>query len=63
MSSFSFQQIFSFDGEGESEAEDTHERPPWLGPPDDELGVCIHQGIVIGRSQRAVGAGTLWCHA
>lgn len=29
---------------------------PWFGPPDEELGVCVPQGLVLGRSERAVVA-------
>ncbi len=33
-----------------------HVRPTWFGPPEDELGVCVPQALVVGRSERAVVA-------
>jgi hypothetical protein len=48
----SFQQIFGFRSAGEPDEEPV----PWFTPPEDELGVAVHQGIVIGRSERAVVA-------
>lgn len=31
-------------------------RPLWFGPPEQELGVVVPQGVVLGRSDRAVVA-------
>ncbi len=43
-------------GEDEPSEVTEHTRPTWLGPPDDELGVCVPQALVLGRSENAVVA-------
>jgi hypothetical protein len=52
-----FIDMFSF-GQDEEESASPEEprRPPWFGPPDDELGVVVPKGVVLGRSDRAVVA-------
>jgi hypothetical protein len=58
----SFTEVFGF-AEGEPEQPGEPLRPPWLGPPDDELGVAIPQGIVLARSGRgAVGLSHAIAH-
>lgn len=42
-------------GEGEEPPEE-FVRPPWLGPPDDELGVAVPLGMVVGRSEQGAVA-------
>lgn len=36
------------------ESEEQSVQPPWSGPPEAELGVCLPFSIVIGRSENAV---------
>jgi hypothetical protein len=36
--------------------EPTFVQPDWMGPPEDELGVCVPQSLVLGRSERGVVA-------
>lgn len=52
-----FVDVFSF-GEPDEEPEQPEETvsPSWWGPPEDELGVAVPQGAVIGRSERGVVA-------
>jgi hypothetical protein len=58
----SFTEVFGF-AEGEPEHPAEPVRPPWLGPPDDELGVAIPQGIVLARSERgAIGLSHAIAH-
>ena len=58
----SFTEVFGF-AEGEPERPGEPLRPPWLGPPDDELGVAIPQGIVLARSERgAIGLSHAIAH-
>lgn len=53
----SFQFIFSRSTDDDAPLETPeHARPIWVGPPDDELGVCVPQALVLGRSPRAVVA-------
>jgi hypothetical protein len=53
----SFTEIFSF-GSDDAEPEFSEEprRPSWFGPPEDELGTVVPQGVVIAQSNRAVVA-------
>jgi hypothetical protein len=51
-----FRQIFGYRVDGEEDVEEQHERPPWIGPPEDELGICALHAIVLGRSEAAVVA-------
>jgi hypothetical protein len=54
-----FRDVFGTDEPDEHEAaadEEEHERPPWLGPPEDELGVALPQTLVLGRSDTGVVA-------
>jgi hypothetical protein len=58
----SFTEMFGF-AAGESEQPGEPDRPPWLGQPDDELGVAIPQGIVLARSERgAIGLSHAIAH-
>jgi hypothetical protein len=58
----SFTEVFGF-AEGEPQQPGEPLRPPWLGPPDDELGVAIPQGIVLARSERgAIGLSHAIAH-
>jgi len=54
----SFTQVFSFGGDDDDEgdASDEPEWPRWFGPLEDELGAVLPQGVVLGRSDRAVVA-------
>jgi hypothetical protein len=47
--------MFSFDDD-EPESPEEPTQPRWFGPPEDELGVAVPQGIVLARSERAVVA-------
>jgi hypothetical protein len=59
----SFTEIFGFAG-GEPDKQAEPVRLPWLGPPDDELGVAIAEGVVVARSERgAVGLSHLVVHS
>lgn len=51
-----FLDVFSFSGGDEPDEDGQIEfvQPPWIGPPDDELGVALPQAVVIGRSDRGV---------
>jgi hypothetical protein len=52
-----FIEAFGFDGDDdESRSPEEPTRPRWLGPPEEELGVVIPQGVVLGKSDRAVVA-------
>lgn len=60
----SFIQIFSSD-EGEDDGDDGHgdglerpKRPPWFGPPEEELGAVVPLALVVGRSERGVVAAS-----
>lgn len=46
-----FVQMFSV-GDGDDEPSDEPQRPRWFGPPEDELGAVVPQGIVLARSER-----------
>ena len=48
--------MFSFSEDDEPESQEEPKRPRWFGPPEDELGVVLPQGIVLARSDRAVVA-------
>jgi hypothetical protein len=48
-----FMQMFSYEGDDDESAEEPR-RPDWFGPPEDELGVVVPQGVVLARSERAV---------
>ena len=51
-----FVESFSIgEPDDDAEAPQEHVRPPWQGPPEDELGVAVPQGLVITRSGRGVG--------
>jgi len=50
-----FVQMFSFDGDDDESPEEPT-RPRWFGPPEDELGTVVPQGVVLARSERAVVA-------
>jgi hypothetical protein len=49
-----FTQMFSVGDDPEPESPDEPGRPRWFGPPEDELGAVLPQGLVLGRSDRAV---------
>jgi hypothetical protein len=52
----SFTELFGFAEGEEREGPEESLRPPWLGAPDDELGVAVPQGIVLAHSERgAIG--------
>jgi hypothetical protein len=52
-----FTEIFSFSGDDDdANSQEERKRPRWFGPPEDELGVVLAQGIVLARSERAVVA-------
>jgi hypothetical protein len=53
----SFVESFGI-GEPDDDAGTPEERvrPPWHGPPEDELGIAVPQGLVIARSERGVVA-------
>lgn len=62
LNGMSFTEVFGF-AEGEPERPGEPLRPPWLGPPDDELGVAIPQGIVLARSEHgAIGLSHAIAH-
>ena len=46
--------MFVFGSDDESGSPDEPRRPRWFGPPEDELGTVLPQGIVLARSDRAV---------
>jgi hypothetical protein len=51
--SSSFIQLFGVgddDAEDEEVEEERPRLPTWFGPPDDELGVAVQLGVVVGRS-------------
>ena len=51
----SFVDQFSFSGpDDESGKQEEWRSPPWWGPPEEELGVAVPQGVVLGRSERGV---------
>ncbi|HEY2938986.1 MAG TPA: hypothetical protein VGJ27_04170 [Gaiellaceae bacterium] len=59
----SFTEVFGFAEGGEPEKPGEPLRPPWLGPPDDELGVAIPEGIVLARSEHgAIGLSHAIAH-
>jgi hypothetical protein len=63
LNGMSFTEVFGF-AEGEPEQPGETLRPPWLGPPDDELGVAIPQAIVLARSRHgAVGLSHVIAHS
>jgi hypothetical protein len=51
-----FIQVFGFSGDDDDEESPESTRPRWFGPPDDELGAVVPQGIVIARAERAAVA-------
>ena len=51
-----FTEMFSFGEDDEPESREEPKRPRWFGPPEDELGVVLPQGIVLAHSDRAVVA-------
>jgi hypothetical protein len=57
--SSNFIEMFAFDDSEDadeaSEREPPH-RPPWFGPPEDELGAAVPLGLVIARSDKGVVA-------
>jgi hypothetical protein len=62
LNGMSFTEVFGF-AEGEPNQPGEPLRPPWFGPPDDELGVAVPQGIVLARSERgAVGLSHAIAH-
>ena len=53
----SFIEQFSFSGpDDESGRPEEWRSPPWWGPPEEELGVAVPRGVVLGRSERGVVA-------
>ena len=52
----SFIEIFSSSSEPEKRPGQEFVRRPWLGQPEDELGVCVNLGLVLGRSTTGVVA-------
>lgn len=51
-----FVQRFSNGGDDADPEAAEHARPTWSGPSEDELGVCVPQGLILGRSERAAVA-------
>lgn len=51
-----FVQLFSYGGDDESREPEAHALPEWFGPSEDELGICVPQALILGRSERAVVA-------
>jgi len=52
-----FVEVFGFGGDDDdASAQEEPKRPRWFGPPEDELGAVLSQGIVLARSERAVVA-------
>ncbi len=49
-----FTQMFSFADDEGPDSPDEPRRPRWFGPPEDQLGTVVPQGIVLARSDRAV---------
>ena len=45
-----FTELFSFNEDDEPESREEPKRPRWFGPPEDELGVVLPEGIVLARS-------------
>ncbi len=57
--SSNFVQMFQFSGDDGDEDDADREPPrmsPWFGPPEDELGVAVPLGLVVGRSEEGVVA-------
>ena len=53
----SFVESFGIGDPGDdADALEKHVCPPWLGPPDGELGVAVPQALVIARSTRGIVA-------
>jgi hypothetical protein len=52
----SFTDVFrvEFDDEPRKDPPAVSSRPEWIAPPEDELGVCVPIGRVVGRSERGV---------
>ena len=46
--------MFIFGGDDEPDSPEEPRRPRWFGPPEDELGTVLPQGIVLAHSDRAV---------
>jgi hypothetical protein len=44
------------DGEDEEIEQEAPSLPPWMGPPEDELGAVVPLALVIGRSENGVVA-------
>ena len=52
-----FVEVFGFSGDDDdANSQEEQKRPRWFGPPEDELGAVLPQGIVLARSERAVVA-------
>ena len=52
-----FIEQFSFSGPDDEPGRPEEWRsPPWWGPPEEELGVAVPRGVVLGRSERGVVA-------
>jgi len=52
-----FMEIFSFSGDDDdANSQEEPKWPRWFGPPEDELGAVLPQGIALARSERAVVA-------
>lgn len=52
-----FVEVFGFDGDDDdANSQEEPKRPRWFGPPEDELGAVLPQGVVLARSERAVVA-------
>jgi hypothetical protein len=50
----SFVDVFSVHGEPEPEPPEVFERPEWMGPPENELGVAVALGLILGRAEKGV---------
>jgi hypothetical protein len=58
MSSGFTQMFYGPEGDGEDEEieQEAPSLPPWMGPPEDELGAVVPLALVIGRSENGVVA-------
>jgi hypothetical protein len=51
-----FVEFFSYGGDDAEPESAERILPTWFGPSEDELGVCVPQALILGRSERAVVA-------
>jgi hypothetical protein len=60
----SFVDVFSVPGEPDPERPEVFTRPEWMGPPENELGVAVPLGLILGRSENgAIGLSHALVHS